>query len=205
MNLPERGPGQVRVGVAIAVPEPFATELQSARARFGDPLASAIPPHVTLLGPTVLDADALEEARAHLERVAAASAPFRLHLRGSATFRPVSPVVFVQVVEGIAECEHLEQAVRSGPLEQELRFNYHPHVTVAHEVPDTDLDRAFDEMATYEAQFDVEGFHLYEHGDDGVWRPRRPYLLGGADARPDGAVGGVDGGVAGGVARGSRP
>jgi 2'-5' RNA ligase len=201
VNLPERGPGQVRVGVAIEVPEPFATELQSARARFGDPLASAIPPHITLLGPTVLDPDVLDEARAHLERVAATAAPFRIHLRGSATFRPVSPVVFVQVVGGIAECEHLEQAVRSGTLAQELRFNYHPHVTVAHEVDDADLDRAFEEMATYEARFDVHGFHLYEHGDDGVWRPRRPYLLGEAQARPDGTVGGV----AGGVARGSRP
>lgn len=200
MNLPERGPGQVRIGVAIEVPEPFATELQSARARFGDPLASAIPPHITLLGPTVLASDALDEAHAHLEHVAAAAPPFHLHLRGSATFRPVSPVVFVQVVEGIAECEHLEQAVRSGPLAQELRFNYHPHVTVAHEVGDPDLDRAFDEMATYEARFDVQGFHLYEHGDDGVWRPRRPYLLDdGAVAPPDGAPGGVAGGVVGGT------
>jgi 2'-5' RNA ligase len=201
VNLPERGPGQVRVGVAIEVPEPFATELQSARARFGDPLASAIPPHITLLGPTVLDPEVLDEAHAHLLRVAATAAPFRLHLRGSATFRPVSPVVFVQVVEGIPECERLEQAVRSGPLEQELRFNYHPHVTVAHEVADADLDRAFDEMASYEAQFEVQGFHLYEHGDDGVWRPRRPYLLGETTSGP-----GADaGGVAGGVARGSRP
>ncbi|WP_255371728.1 2'-5' RNA ligase family protein [Cellulosimicrobium sp. CUA-896] len=165
-------------------------------------MAAAIPPHITLLGPTVLDPEVLDDARAHLERVASAAAPFHLHLRGSATFRPVSPVVFVQVVEGIAECEHLEQAVRGGPLAQELRFNYHPHVTVAHEVADDDLDRAFDEMATYEARFDVHAFHLYEHGDDGVWRPRRPYLLGDAADRADD---GAPRPVAGGVARGSRP
>ena len=183
MNLPERGPSQTRIGIAIEVPAPFGPELQAARARFGDPLAAAIPPHITLLGPTVLDPGELEEAVAHLEAVAAGAAPFRIHLRGSASFRPVSPVVFVQVVEGIAECEHLERAVRSGPLQQELRFNYHPHVTVAHEVDDASLDRAFDDMATYEARFDVGGFHLYEHGDDGVWRPRRLFDLTG-DALP---------------------
>ncbi|WP_454044485.1 2'-5' RNA ligase family protein [Cellulosimicrobium sp. Marseille-Q8652] len=183
MNLPERGPSQVRVGIAIEVPAPFGPELQAARARFGDPLAALIPPHITLLGPTVLDPEQLEEVGAHLAGVAAGAAPFRIHLRGSATFRPVSPVVFVQVVEGIAECEHLESVVRSGPLEQDLRFNYHPHVTVAHEVDDASLDRAFDEMAAYEAEFAVDGFHLYEHGDDAVWRPRRLFHLTG-DAHP---------------------
>lgn len=177
MNLPERGPDQVRIGIAIEVPEPYATQLQEARARFGDPLARLIPPHVTLLGPTVLDPSGLVEARAHLDAVAASSASFRLHLRGSATFRPVSPVVFIQVVEGIAECEHLESAIRSGPLAQELRFNYHPHVTVAHEVSDEALDAAFGEMGHYEARFDVAGFSLYEHGDDGVWRPEQVFPL----------------------------
>ncbi|MFB8227758.1 2'-5' RNA ligase family protein [Cellulosimicrobium sp. NPDC055967] len=177
MNLPERGPDQVRIGIAIEVPEPFATQLQDARARFGDPLARSIPPHVTLLGPTVLDPVELAAARAHLTAVAATAAPFQVHLRGSATFRPISPVVFIQVVEGIAECEHLESAIRTGPLAQDLRFNYHPHVTVAHEVPDAALDAAFDEMATYEARFEVAGISLYEHGDDGVWRPGQVFPL----------------------------
>ncbi|MBD5787041.1 2'-5' RNA ligase family protein [Cellulosimicrobium terreum] len=185
MNLPERGESQVRIGIAIEVPEPFGTQLQTARALFGDPLAAAIPPHITLLGPTVLDLTGLDPAREHLAQVAADVAPFRIHLRGSASFRPVSPVVFVQVVEGIAECEHLESVVRSGPLTQELRFNYHPHVTVAHEVDDADLDRAFEEMATYEARFDVSGFSLYEHGDDGVWRPEQGFRLVGTAPPPD--------------------
>ncbi|MBD8078105.1 2'-5' RNA ligase family protein [Cellulosimicrobium arenosum] len=187
MNLPERGPSQVRIGIAIEVPEPYATELQAARARSGDPLAADIPPHVTLLGPTVLDPGELESAAAHLGSVAAGVAPFGIHLRGTATFRPVSPVVFVQVVEGLAECEHLESAVRTGPLAQDLRFNYHPHVTVAHEVDDEALDRAFVEMATYEARFEVTHLSLYEHGDDGVWRPEQVFRLSGrplASERP---------------------
>jgi len=35
------------IGVAVGLPEPFGTELASARV-LGDPMALAIPPHVTL-------------------------------------------------------------------------------------------------------------------------------------------------------------
>ena len=177
MRLPQRSGDQVRIGVAIPVPDPYGPGLQSARARFGDPLAAFIPPHVTLLGPTVVEPGDMPAVRDHLAAVAACSPPFDLHLRGTGSFRPVSPVVFVQVAQGIAHCERLERAVRSGPLSQQLRFNYHPHVTVAHDISDDALDRAYDELAHYEAGFSVTDFHVYEHGDDGVWRPVQDYPL----------------------------
>ena len=99
-------------------------------------------------------------------------------LRGSATFRPVSPVVFVPVVKGLADCERLEAQVRSGPLQRELRFPYHPHVTVAHDLPEDALDRAFDGLARYEASFMVWGFTLFEQDRQGVWRPQRDFPFG---------------------------
>ena len=46
-------------GVAVTVPEPWGAQLQDAREQFGDPMASAIPPHVTLLPPTVVEDEAL--------------------------------------------------------------------------------------------------------------------------------------------------
>lgn len=177
MRLPERVGDQVRIGVALQVPPPYGPHLQRARAGFGDPLAQDIPPHVTLLGPTVVSPSHLEEVGDHLTAVGKEHAPFTVHLRGTGTFRPVSAVVFVQVVAGIAECEQLERAVRSGPLEQELRFNYHPHVTVAHDVPDDALDRAFEELADFEARFMVDCIQVFEHGDDGVWRAVREFPL----------------------------
>jgi 2'-5' RNA ligase len=177
VNLPPRGPDQARIGVAIAIPAPYAGQLQEARSRVGDPLADAIPPHITVIGPTVVDQSVLPAVAEHLEKVAAETAPFRVHLRGTATFRPVSPVVFVALVEGIAECELVEQLARSGVLAQELRFSYHPHVTVAHEVSEDALDEAFAAMSDFEAVFDVTELWQYEHGDDGVWRPQRSFPL----------------------------
>ena len=110
--------GTSLVGVAVAIPEPWGAELEGWRASFGDPQASAIPAHITLLPPTRLSADV---------------APFPVLLRGTGTFRPVSPVVFVALASGIAGCEALEERVRSGPLARDLEFPYHPHVTVAHD------------------------------------------------------------------------
>lgn len=170
---------ELRIGVAVTVPAPYAAELQAARARVGDPAAALIQPHITLIGPTVVPVPALPDVEAHLRDVTARHAPFAVHLRGTATFRPVSPVVFVQVVEGIAPCELLEVDVRTGPLAQDLRFHYHPHVTIAHDVPEDALDRAFADMAGFEARFDVTEIHVYEHGDDGEWRTMGAFPLGG--------------------------
>ncbi|MCI3924073.1 2'-5' RNA ligase family protein [Paenibacillus sp. TRM 82003] len=179
-----RAPGRSRtpsragtrtIGVSIPVPEPYAAELTAHRADFGDPAAHAVPPHITLLPPSELAVDALDAVRRHLRRTAALHAPFEVHLRGTATFRPVSPVVFVQLSHGISECELLQGQVRRGPLTRELSFPFHPHVTVAHDVPEEALDRAELVLRDWEATFTVKGFSLYEHGADGVWRPREDF------------------------------
>lgn len=164
------------VGVAIAVPEPWAGELQRHRASFGDVHAEAIPTHVTLLPPTTAP-DSLADVERHLGEVAAATPCFSVRLQGTASFRPVSPVVFVVLTDGFAECEKLADAIRQGRLQQELAFPYHPHVTVAHDVDDASLDVACDRLADFSCAFEVTAFHLYVHGADGVWRPRRSFPL----------------------------
>ena len=100
-----------------------------------------------------------------------------MHLRGTGTFRPVSPVVFVTLVEGISQCEHLADVVRRGPLEVDLEYPYHPHVTVAHHLDDGRLDQAFAELAGFECEFEVDEFHLYVHDSEQGWQPTRDFPL----------------------------
>jgi 2'-5' RNA ligase len=69
----------------------------------------------------------------------------------------------------------VEGKVRSGPLRRALSFPYHPHVTVAHDLDEARLDRAFDALASYDARFKVWGFTLFERGSDEVWRPQRDF------------------------------
>jgi 2'-5' RNA ligase len=165
------------IGVAVAIPEPWGSELQDYRTSIGDTMAATIPTHITLVPPTEVTHDELEKIEGHLTSVAAEVSRFQVHLRGTGTFRPVSPVVFVSVVEGISRCEQLADAVRRGPLDVDLHFPYHPHVTIAHHVSDEQLDQAFDELSGFECEFGVSHFGLYVHEDERGWTPTRCFGL----------------------------
>ncbi len=176
--------GTVTLGVSIAVPEPYGSLLQEQRAGFGDPAAHGIPTHVTLLPPTEADTAALPAVEAHLTELARSCRPFPMRLSGTGTFRPLSPVVFINVVEGGAACSWLQKRVRdaSGPLVRELQFSYHPHVTVAHGIAEEAMDRAYEELADFEAAWTCASFALYEQGADGIWRKLHEYVFGGGIA-----------------------
>ncbi len=178
--------GTVTIGVSIAVPEPHGSLLQERRAGFGDAAAHCIPTHVTLLPPTEVAGADLPAVDAHLTGVAAAGRPFPMRLSGTGTFRPLSPVVYVRVVQGAESCAWLQQRVRdsSGPMARELLFPYHPHVTVAHGIDEAAMDRAFAELAGFEAEWPCTGFALYEQGADAVWRKLREYTFGGSVVPP---------------------
>jgi 2'-5' RNA ligase len=167
----------VTIGVAVAIPEPWATQLQDYRTSVGDTTATQIPTHITLIPPVEVAAEELPQVEAHLESAAYKVDAFRIHLRGTGTFRPVSPVVFVTLAEGISQCEQLASVVRRGPLAVDLHFPYHPHVTIAHHLPDRALDRAFAELAGFECEFVADAFSLYVHDEGAGWQPTREFAL----------------------------
>jgi 2'-5' RNA ligase len=168
------------IGVSLAVPEPWGSLLQDFRVANGDTQGATIPTHITLVPPVDVAGADLRRIEEHLDEVAARGAVYRIHLRGSGTFRPVSPVVFVNLVEGISQTEQLAHACRSGPLARTLDYPFHPHVTVAHHLDDDHLDRAFDEMSGFECAYDVTGFHLYVHHPDRGWKATRDFVLAGS-------------------------
>jgi 2'-5' RNA ligase len=170
----------VTLGVAIAIPRPHATVLTNWRRQVGDPAADRIWPHVTLLPPTPVDKADMDAIHQHLRASAAAGAPFVMHLAGTGTFRPTSPVVFIQIARGVSDCELLESTIRRGPLHRDLEFPYHPHVTVAQEVSDDALDEAYDGLAGFVARFPVSSFALFSRASDGRWQWHTEFALGGA-------------------------
>ena len=177
---PRLSPRTAVLGVVVSIPEPWAQLLVEWRGKCGDPQASLVPPHVTLLPPTEVPIGDRAEISAHLARVAAAHAPFDLHLAGTDTFRPVSEVVFVAVARGVAECAQIATDVRTGPLARPLTFPYHPHVTVAHDVPTDMLDMASSGLAELQAEFRVTSFTEFEQLPGGAWAVAREYPLTGA-------------------------
>jgi 2'-5' RNA ligase len=171
---------ELTIGVAIAIPQPHAAVLANWRRRVGDPAAELIWPHVTLLPPTPVATDDLPAIGQHLMAAAESRPPFVMHLSGTGTFRPTSPVVFVQVARGVGDCEELEASVRSGPLARDLEFPYHPHVTVAQEIDEAALDEAYEGLSDFVARFPVDHLVLFSRGDDRRWQWRTEFTLGGA-------------------------
>lgn len=150
------------IGVLITIPEPVSAELTRWRDRFVTPPVTGVPAHITLLPPTLVSSEDLAAIERHLRLAVAATGRFEVHLRGSGTFLPVSPVTFVQVAAGIGSCEILESRIRSGPLDRPLEFPYHPHVTVAHNVAPRVLDEVDAGLARFDARFPVTRIDLYQ-------------------------------------------
>ena len=168
------------LGVVVNVPEPWAQLLVDWRTKVGDPQASLVPPHVTLLPPTAVPVGERAAITAHLSSVARRHPPFDVHLSGTGTFRPVSDVVFVAVARGIGNCELLSNDVRRGPLARSLSFPYHPHVTVAHDVDGEMLDMAYTGLSDLSAEFRVDAFTEFEQTPGGAWAVAREYPLTGS-------------------------
>ncbi|WP_372698081.1 2'-5' RNA ligase family protein [Arthrobacter sp. JSM 101049] len=186
MVLPERGTGVpgaerpgdegVSVGVVIPLPEPLRSQLREERASLGDPVAGSIPPHITLVtGAVATDWVAVRE---HVRNVAARAGCFRLSLRGTASFRPVTNVVFLQVEDGFDECVSLHRALQAGPLSPTAEFDFHPHLTIAHDLPQRQLDLALERLEGYAAEFPVDRIGLFEHDADGLWALQEELILG---------------------------
>jgi 2'-5' RNA ligase len=169
--------GTAVIGVVVSIPEPWAQLLTDWRAKVGDPMAGIVPPHVTLLPPTEVAQADRPAIAAHLQQVARAHPPFDMHLSGTGTFKPVSDVVFVAVARGIGDCELVATDVRRGPLARPLSYPYHPHVTVAHDVPPDMLEQAYCGLSDLSAEFRVAHFTEFEQRPDGSWAVAREYPL----------------------------
>jgi 2'-5' RNA ligase len=165
------------VGVILGFPPDIAAELQQWRASFGDPMAEVIPAHITLV--TTTPARDWDATTRHVRSIAGRQAPFTVTISGTGSFRPVSPVVFLKVEDGFGECVSLHEQLQSGPLERELPFPYHPHVTVAHDVAPENLDEAESVLKDYSATFPVASMGLYEHDSNGIWQLREEFDFGG--------------------------
>jgi len=88
--------------------------------------------HVSVLPPRSVagECQAATQARALIE----SWPPFEIELTGIRIF-PVTDVVYIEVGGGASELHRMHAAMNSGPLQFQDPFPYHPHVTLAQELP----------------------------------------------------------------------
>ncbi|MGO4382881.1 2'-5' RNA ligase family protein [Specibacter sp. RAF43] len=164
------------LGVVISMPSELAGELSNWRVLFGGPGAAVVPPHITLVSGRATGS--WTDAAEHVRSIAAATQPFTVELRGTGTFQPVSPVVYLNLVQGVTECMDLHERLEGGPLEHLVEFDFRPHLTVAHDLPEDVMARAESEMAEFAAQFEVNSIGLFDYSRGG-WALREELALGG--------------------------
>jgi hypothetical protein len=117
--------------LVIYIPDPLG--------RFLDDLRRELVPgcnphaHVSLLPPRPIAVDwgvASDQVRHTLE----GWTPFEIELTGVEKF-PVTDVIYLGVGDGAAELQQVHRAMNSGALEFQEPFVYHPHITLAQELP----------------------------------------------------------------------
>jgi hypothetical protein len=97
--------------------------------------------HVSILPPRPLAVDwriAANQARTLME----GWAPFSIDLTSISIF-PVTDVIYLQLGAGASELRRLHTAMNTGPLAFPEPFAYHPHVTLAQEIPHGQVDSVF--------------------------------------------------------------
>jgi 2'-5' RNA ligase len=159
-------PAEERLNVfalVIYVPDPlgrFLDDLRRELAPHSNPHA-----HVSVLPPRPLAVEwqvAAGQARALTE----GWAPFEIELAGLQIF-PVTNVIYLEIGAGTAELRRMHAAMNAGVLEFEEPFPYHPHITLAQEIPHQEV-RAVYELAQRRWR---------EHRGGGVFRAERTVFV----------------------------
>jgi 2'-5' RNA ligase superfamily len=137
------GEGSVNVfALVIYVPDPLATFLDDLRRELVphcNPRA-----HVSVLPPRPLAVE-WSIASAQVRSLMEAWSPFEIELTDIRTF-PATDVIYLELGDGSAELHRLHDAMDNQSLAFHEPFAYHPHVTLAQEVPQPRVASLF-EMA----------------------------------------------------------
>ena len=168
----------ITIGIALAVPEPWGSQLQELRRSYGDPEADRMPTHITILPPNTVGLIDLPRVHDGLLAAAREQQPFTITIAGSASFRPVSDVTYVRVTQGAHQCAQLEKSVRSHIAARAALHEYLPHITVAMDVDSHVLDQAERDLADFNATWLVDEVTLFHRDKAGYWAPDRSFVLG---------------------------
>ncbi len=170
------GGSRFSLGIVISLPPALGRRIGRLRSGFGDPFADFESPHITLVSGAARGP--WSEARRHAQRVAAAADAFTVRLHGTESFRPASEVVYLKIEQGAEACRALHAQLCDGPLEHQVAFDYHPHLTVAHDAPAEGMERALNELADFDVEFFVDRIGLFTTDDDGYWTLTEELALG---------------------------
>jgi len=133
-GVQSRIPAEQRLNIfalVIYIPDPLGLFLDNLRRE----LVPNCQPHahVSVLPPRPLAVE-WQTASRQAEELTGTWPPFEIHLTNVAVF-PVTGVIYIEVGEGGDELRRMHAAMNGTALGFEEPFAYHPHITVAQELP----------------------------------------------------------------------
>lgn len=165
------------VGVVIAVPDPWGDDLTEWRIGFGDPHAEKILAHITLLPPLRMSPAKFADMSSRLAKECEGLPSFMVSLGPIATFRPVSPVVYLQAQAEADVLQAAHAAAWRAAGQPPRRHPFVPHCTVAMDVPNSVLDAAAEALRDYTAQWRVSELLVLTRDAQGYWHRRLSVAL----------------------------
>jgi 2'-5' RNA ligase len=171
--------------LVIYIPDPLG--------RFLDDLRQELVPsynphaHVSVLPPRPLAVDWSVAAR-QVRSLTGAWVPFEIELTDIGIF-PLTDVIYIQLGAGAAELSRMHTAMNSGPLGFHEPFPYHPHVTLAQEIPagavDSVCQRAVERWRDYRGprSFRADRAAFVQNTLQNCWIDLAEYSLGAVAVR----------------------
>lgn len=174
---------RLRLGVALMLPEPLATEVQGLRRACGD--HGRMDPHLTLVPPVNVRESNIIDALHVLQTAASVTRPFTLTLGPPNTFMPDNPVLYLEVGGDLDALSALRDRVFVGPLSRELSWPFTPHVTICDSGEPARLDAAVLALSDYQVEVRFERVHLlHEQPHDGTHHHKWVPFIDAAFAEP---------------------
>ena len=129
--------------------------------------------HVSILPPRPL-IHPEQEARDQIEKECRRTPRFRIEA-GEIRVFPVTNVIYIEVATGQHELRQMHDSLSSEALEYKEPYFYHPHITIAQQLPD-DLIGESNELAKrrwaeyrHERGFDVEAITFVQNTNVNCW------------------------------------
>jgi hypothetical protein len=149
---PGGAPGGERLNIfalVIYIPDPLGAYLDDLRK---DLVPDCQPhAHVSVLPPRPL-AVGWRTASAQARSLIECWKPFDIELTGIRVF-PVTDVVYIEVGAGEAELRRMHAAVGQGALAFHEPFPYHPHITLAQDIPHEDVPAATERASRHWSEY----------------------------------------------------
>jgi len=155
-----------RLCVALVCPPRLARGVDDLRRALGDTRTAVIGPHVTLVPPVNVAADAVLDAWQTVRAAATTARPFELTLGPAASFAPTTPTIHLSVrgdEADLGQLVRLRESLFVGPLSRPDHRSYVPHVTLRRSTSQEQVDGALVAMVGQFGPWEVDRVSLLEH------------------------------------------